>query len=258
MTTVALAAALALITAGCNAGTTAPQPGPEVAGTIRADAVGSGTPSEPDRSVPSAEPAATPAASDPLAPSAATPQEPATAPAPPTAAAGPAGVPPGSPAVTGPVMAPAPPVSLRIPAIGVDSAVIDLGLNPDSTVQVPPLDDPDSKAGWYTGSPEPGTAGPAILLGHIDSRAFGPGVFYSLGALNPGDQVEIGRQDGSVAVFQVDGVRTYHKDLFPTLEVYGNIDHAGLRLITCGGVFDPDAGSYESNVVAFASLVGTR
>ena len=83
-------------------------------------------------------------------------------------------------------------------------------------------------------------------------------MFYSLGALNPGDQVEIGRQDGSVAVFQVDGVRTYEKDLFPTLEVYGNIDHAGLRLITCGGVFDPDAGSYESNVVAFASLVGTR
>ena len=155
------------------------------------------------------------------------------------------------------MLAPSAPVSLRIPAIGVDSTLIELGLNPDHTVEVPPLDDPVSPAGWYTGSPEPGTAGPSIILGHIDSRAYGPGVFYRLGELQPADLVEITRADGSLATFRVDSVRDYDKDAFPTLEIYGNIDHAGLRLITCGGVFDAATRNYESNIVAFASLVAT-
>ena len=66
--------------------------------------------------------------------------------------------------------------------------------------------------------------------------------------------MDITRKDGTVAVFQIDGVRSYPKDQFPTKDVYGNIDHAGLRLITCGGTFDPDKGSYESNIVVYASL----
>jgi sortase (surface protein transpeptidase) len=145
-----------------------------------------------------------------------------------------------------------------VPAIGIDSSLIDLGLNADGTIEVPSLDDPDSKPGWYTGSPTPGALGPAIILGHIDSRQFGPGVFYSLQDLQAGDGIEVTRADGTVAQFAVDNVRTVPKSNFPTLEVYGNLDHAGLRLITCGGEFDPDARSYESNVIVFASLVGSR
>ena len=146
------------------------------------------------------------------------------------------------------------PVSLSIPAIGITSPLLTLGLNPDGTVEVPSLDDPDSKAGWYKGSPTPGAIGPAIVLGHIDSKKYGPGVFYKIGSLNPGQEVDVTRKDGTVAVFRIDGVRSYPKDQFPTKDVYGNIDHAGLRLITCGGTFDPDKGSYESNIVVYASL----
>jgi sortase (surface protein transpeptidase) len=145
-----------------------------------------------------------------------------------------------------------------VPAIGVNSSLIDLGLNSDGTIEVPSLDDPDSKPGWYTGSPSPGALGPAIILGHIDSRQFGPGVFYSLQDLQPGDGIDVTRADGTVAQFTVDNVQTVPKSNFPTLEVYGNLDHAGLRLITCGGEFDPDARSYESNVIVFASLSGSR
>ena len=160
--------------------------------------------------------------------------------------------------VKGPVLQASPPVSIAIPAIKVTSKLLDLGLNSDGTVQVPSLDDPDSKAGWYQNSPEPGSVGPAIILGHIDSKKYGPGVFYELGNLKPGDEVDITRQDGSVAVFRIDGVRSYPKNDFPTKDVYGNIDHAGLRLITCGGTFDPSIGSYESNIVAYGSLVSSR
>jgi sortase (surface protein transpeptidase) len=160
---------------------------------------------------------------------------------------------------TAPLLLPAAaPVSLTIPAIDVTSPLSSLGRNPDGTVEVPSLEDPNAGAGWFRDSPEPGALGPSVILGHVDSREFGPGVFYDLGFLRPGDTIEIGRDDGSVAVFAVASVETVPKASFPTLLVYGNIDHAGLRLITCGGSFDENARSYQDNVIAFASLVSSR
>lgn len=159
---------------------------------------------------------------------------------------------------SGPVLSVSPPVALSVPAIGIESPLIELGRNTDGTVEVPSLDDPDSKPGWYRNSPTPGALGPAIILGHVDSRRFGPGIFYRLQDLAAGDSIEVSRADGTVAQFVVDAVESVQKSNFPTLQVYGNLDHSGLRLITCGGEFDPAAQSYESNIIVFASLVGSR
>lgn len=150
------------------------------------------------------------------------------------------------------------PLSIAIPSIGVQSTLLQLGLNPDNSIQVPPLDAPDSKAGWYKYSPTPGQLGPTVILGHVDSAKHGPAVFFRLGALQPGAAVEVTRSDGTVAVFIVDKVVAYSKSAFPTGAVYGNIDRPGLRLITCGGTFDPAAGSYESSIVAYASLASSH
>ncbi len=232
--------------AGCSAGgaTTSGQESSITSPSAAAAATASSTMSSPSL--------LTPANTD-AAPSSAAPSSPGS-----TAAmqSAPAAAPAPAP---GPLLLPAsPPVAVSVPAIGINSSLIDLGRNSDGTIEVPSLDDPDSKPGWYTGSPTPGTLGPAIILGHIDSRQFGPGVFYSLTDLQPGDGIDVTRADGTVAQFTVDSVKTVPKSNFPTLEVYGNLDHAGLRLITCGGQFDPDARSYESNVIVFASLVGSR
>jgi sortase family protein len=160
-------------------------------------------------------------------------------------------------ATRGPILAASPPTALSIPAIGVRSEMHSLGLNPDRTVEVPPLGT-DSYAGWYKFSPSPGQLGPSIILGHIDSAEYGPGVFFKLGALRPRDTVSISRADHTVAVFQVERVVQYAKAHFPTAEVYGNTDRAALRLITCGGRFDPSVRSYEDNIVAYASLVSSH
>ncbi len=96
--------------------------------------------------------------------------------------------------------------------------------------------------------------GPAILLGHVDSAAEGPSVFFRLGELKPGDAVLVERADGSTARFTVDEVKRYPKEKFPTDLVYGDIDHAGLRILTCGGAFDDSTGHYLDNIVVFASL----
>lgn len=170
--------------------------------------------------------------------------------------------PPGPPAATPAPGTGAPeevaaPVSVRIPTLGVSSDLLRLGLQDDGTVEVPPLTE-DDQAGWYRNGPAPGEVGPAVLLGHVDSAEWGPGVFFDLGALEPGQQVEVTRADGTVAVFAVDRVERYAKDDFPTLAVYGNTEDPQLRLITCGGDFDAAAGSYEDNVVAYASLVSVR
>ncbi|MCZ2860906.1 class F sortase [Blastococcus sp. VKM Ac-2987] len=149
------------------------------------------------------------------------------------------------------------PVSVTVPAIDVTSDLLRLDLNDDGTVEVPPLG-PDDRAGWYQRGPAPGAVGPAVILGHVDSAEHGPGVFFDLGALQAGDEVEVARADGTIAVFAVDRVEVHPKDEFPTIEVYGNTDDAQLRLITCGGDFDSAVRSYEDNVIAFATLVGTR
>jgi len=152
------------------------------------------------------------------------------------------------------VLAASTPSAITIPSIGVQSTLVQLGLNPDKSIEVPSLDDPDSKAGWYKYSPTPGQIGPTVILGHVDSAKYGPGVFFKLGALQPGATVEVTLTDRIVAVFTVDKVGAYPKSAFPSTAVYGSIDHPGLRLITCGGTFDPAAGSYESNIVAYATL----
>jgi sortase (surface protein transpeptidase) len=153
-------------------------------------------------------------------------------------------------------MARSTPKRLRIPAIGVDTPVMALGLAADGTVEVPPIE-AHSPAGWYDGSPTPGQLGPSVLLGHVTVGAYGDGVFLRLDRLRPGDRVRIDRADGSTAVFTVDRVQKVPKAHFPTRQVYGNVDHPALRLITCGGTRLAGGGGYPDNVIVYASLAGS-
>ncbi|MBK5229127.1 MAG: class F sortase [Actinobacteria bacterium] len=160
-----------------------------------------------------------------------------------------------SPNVIGPILPRSKPVALDIPSIGVHSVVQYLGQTADGALEVPAPGPHYNEAAWYRYSPTPGSLGPAVVLGHVDSAADGPSVFFRLGELRPGDRVSITRADDSVAVFIVDEVHRYAKDNFPTELVYGDINHAGLRILTCGGAFDDSTGHYLDNIVVFASLV---
>jgi sortase (surface protein transpeptidase) len=158
------------------------------------------------------------------------------------------------PSAKGPVPMPeSEPVSIEIPSLGVSSEVMDLGLRPDGSMEVPLGAYP---AGWYTAAPTPGELGPAIIAGHVNWNG-DPGVFFELHKMTPGNEITVRRRDGSTALFGVDNVAQYPKNEFPTEAVYGNIDHAGLRLITCGGIFDSSADSYLDNIVVYASLIGS-
>ncbi|WP_141576766.1 class F sortase [Actinomadura sp. WMMA1423] len=175
---------------------------------------------------------------------------------------GPPGVPRGGSGGSSPsppaaaAMARSVPVRIRIPAIGVDAPVTALGLNPDGTVQEPSLRQPWLTS-WYEGGAAPGERGPAAFYGHVDTRASGPAVFYDLGRLRRGAQVRVLRRDGRTAVFQITSVEQVRKSRFPTGRVYGRTAEPTVRLMTCGGEFDPVKRSYKDNIIAYGVLVGS-
>jgi hypothetical protein len=148
------------------------------------------------------------------------------------------------------------PVSVVIPAIGVRSPLLTLGLNSDGTIQVPDLATSAGEAAWYKYSVTPGQIGTAVIEGHVDSQV-GPAVFFRLGAVHPGDHIDVALADGMTAVFRVTGVREYTKADFPTEMIYGPTHYASLRVVTCGGTFDYATGHYLNSVVVFASLVSS-
>jgi Sortase domain len=158
----------------------------------------------------------------------------------------------------GPGGAPLPrsvPVRLRIPAIGVNARVIPLGLDASGGVAVPPLGTPFLTS-WYDRGSAPGQDGPAVLLGHVDSAAVGPAVFYKLGDLARGDLVYITLRNRRTAVFRVTAVALYRQQDFPTKQVYGFTQRPTLRLITCGGDYDEQTHLYLDRTIAFAVYAG--
>jgi len=143
------------------------------------------------------------------------------------------------------------PVGLIIPSIGVRTRLVHLGLTASGALQVPAT---TAVGGGDTRRARPGGIGAAVIAGHIDSVS-GPGVFFRLRLLRPGERVYVQRAGGSLAVFEVTAVHSYLKTSFPTGAVYGPVPDAELRLITCGGTFDYATGHYLSNVIVYASLV---
>lgn len=142
------------------------------------------------------------------------------------------------------------PTSVAIPALGVDSTLESLALDGTGRLTAPVDYD---LAGWYAGGVVPGEVGPAIIAGHVDSPS-APAVFAGLGSLAVGDEIVVTLSDGSMRVFAVSDSIQSAKAEFPTSSVYSNVPMPELRLITCGGVFDPSTGHYLDNLIVFAEL----
>jgi sortase (surface protein transpeptidase) len=154
--------------------------------------------------------------------------------------------------ISGPILPTSVPMTLRIPKLSLETSfVTPLGLAENGEVAVP---DSYTEVGWYKHSPTPGALGPAVILGHVDSYA-GPAVFFSLGQLEPGDDVYVDREDGTTAHFKIETLERPKQTEFPTERVYGNTNYAGLRLITCSGIYVRGNARYTHNLIVYARLV---
>ena len=155
-------------------------------------------------------------------------------------------------AVQGLILTSSLPTRLRIPKINIDTVFVSpLELETNGEVAVP---NSYTEVGWYKHSPTPGELGPSVILGHVDSYT-GPAVFFYLGQLKEGDDIFVDREDGSTAQFKVVSLERPKQSEFPTERVYGNIDHAGLRLITCTGIYVKGKQRYTNNLIVYARLV---
>ncbi|MDQ0779287.1 sortase (surface protein transpeptidase) [Streptomyces aurantiacus] len=169
----------------------------------------------------------------------------------PAAADSPAAVGSPSPGAAGAERPAAVPTKVSIPSIGITSSLMKLGLNADRTVEVPPAEK-GMTAGWYVGGSVPGEVGPAVIIGHNDTR-FGKAVFHDLGKITKGADITVTDSRGASARFTVTGTQSVSKNSFPTEKVYGPTDERALRLVTCDGDFDAQ-GHPVNNLIVYAKL----
>lgn len=145
---------------------------------------------------------------------------------------------------------PAAPAEVAVPSVGITSSLMELGLNTDGTVEVPPAEK-GMTAGWYTGGAVPGEVGAAVVIGHNDTR-FGKAVFHDLRKITKGADITVTDVTGEVAHFTVTATQSVGKNAFPTEKVYGPTQDRALRLITCDGDFDAE-GHPVNNLIVYAT-----
>ena len=146
--------------------------------------------------------------------------------------------------------APPAPVRLAVAAIGIDAAVVPVGIDPGGLMTVP---EDVRTVGWYQWGGAPSSqVGTTVLAGHVDDRVQGRGAFFDLRATEVGDEVAVTDEDGATTTWRVTGRRTYDKASLPVDQLYRRDGPPRLVLITCGGEFDRAARRYESNVVVEA------
>lgn len=148
---------------------------------------------------------------------------------------------------------PAAPRKVRVPALGIDADVLDVGLDAEGRLEVPPA---ATTVGWWSGGPGPSEEGPTVLVGHVDWRGE-LGVFHDLSRLEADAVIEIVDEEGRTSRFAVDGIEQHAKSAFPTEAVYGKTSGPSLRLVTCAGPFDRAAGHYTDNLIVFAGPIPT-
>lgn len=143
------------------------------------------------------------------------------------------------------------PISLSIPKFEINGPVIPVGIYEHSgELEVP---EEAETIGWFKYRSKPGDLGPVVLVGHKDSEQ-GQAVFWHLKDITPGDEIIINREDGSKATYITESIEKFSQNNFPTDMVYGPIDYAGIRIITCAGVYDKQKSRYTENLIVFGRL----
>jgi hypothetical protein len=159
-----------------------------------------------------------------------------------------------TPAPSAPAAQPQPaPLSLGIPRLGVEVAVVPVGVAVDGQMALPSRLD---EAGWYRFGATPGADhGSAVIAGHVDSRAYGIGPLARLRDSQPGDEVIVTRHDSSSVAFVVTSVEAIAKTRLPLGDIFRRDGAPVLRIVTCGGEYSRSAGGYLDNVVVTAMPV---
>ncbi len=138
------------------------------------------------------------------------------------------------------------PVKLTINSARIDSSVERVGIDTEGNMQAP------SSAGiisWYQFGALPGERGNSVYSGHRDS-AFGPGVFYTLNKVKPGDEIIVTAADKSVHTYLVNHSQEYESADLPVKEIFSDQKRSKqIYLITCAGSWDIFRKKYDKRIL---------
>lgn len=142
------------------------------------------------------------------------------------------------------------PVLLSIPRLDVRAEIDPVGVEADGWAEIP---EDVARVGWYRFGAAPGaSSGSAVIVGHRDGWNEGAGALYDLAQLEPGDTIEVAREDGSTIAYTVVSREAIDKSDLPTEELFSEAGDPRLTLISCIGYFDRDNGGYLQNIVVTA------
>lgn len=140
------------------------------------------------------------------------------------------------------------PARVRMAGIELDVPLQPVGVTGDGQMELP---DKPSVLGWYHFGPAPAEGtGSVVLAGHLDSREHGVGPLVRLRQTSVGDTVEVTTGSGAQVGYRVVRVDRYDQQALPD-ELFDRTGPERLRVITCGGAYDPETG-YEENLVVTA------
>lgn len=142
------------------------------------------------------------------------------------------------------------PARLRIPSLDIDAAINPVGVEPDGSMVIPRE---VAEVGWYRYGPEPGAEnGNAVLAGHVDTIAQGPGALFPMRNIEPGALIEVTDEAGTVLRYEVQGKEAIVKTDLPTDEIFARDGAPVLVIVTCGGPYLPNSRRYSENFVVTA------
>ena len=144
------------------------------------------------------------------------------------------------------------PTSLRIPSLGIDANVQEVGVNVLGNMAAPSN---FTDVGWYKHGTSPGFSGSAVIAGHVDNGLALPGVFKNLNELAIGDDIFVEKKDGGALHFRVTEIQKYPYASVPLKTLFSRRDLPRLNLITCGGKWIPGERMYDQRLVVYSELV---
>ena len=141
------------------------------------------------------------------------------------------------------------PIRLRIPEIGIDTAIESVGLTPKGAIDVPK---DFSNAAWFSFSSKPGEKGTSIIDGHSGWKNGVQSIFDNLYELEKGDKIYVEDGEGTTAIFVVRKLGTYSINDDVSEIFMSNDEEAHLNLITCSGPWNKNQKSPNDKLVLFA------
>jgi sortase A len=143
------------------------------------------------------------------------------------------------------------PKELRIPAIGVDAKVQEVGITKNNNMATP---NNFTDVGWFKYGVLPGQIGSAIIAGHVNDGFALPAVFGNLNDLRKGDNIYLDTVGGDTIHFVVAGIETYDYNA-PTVGIFDQKNGSFLKLITCAGVWVEKYKTHDKRLVVTAIKV---